>query len=310
MRQPEVYSAILQQFQQEAIDPYKGGQMEEKIVSRFTGLAGQLLKMYLTTPPVETPEEIIEEEGSIGILPSPAKRLAVRSKLRSEPIPPLRIRQEVIQGKPEHVLDNLAIFVISDLNPQTCASYGRMSAIAASLKLTEALCQSIKAEGFFPQFEFEDGLPLRVKKILALLLVTQRNISGQYLPVSKSDLNSSQSVQKALEGVKSTLGEFSSKATPEAAAFDDFVAFQMNIEAIKKEILDLRKKGVMVLPILAAPTAINYRTGGWYETTLSLNQLAKDFPMMMVNPDGTMQTLGPEKYKDEIIPGFVEDWSD
>lgn len=295
MIQPEVYSAILQQMQQETIDPYKEGQMKEEISSRFSGLAGQLLKMYLTTPPVEIPEEIVEEEGSIGILPSPAKRAALRSQLRGEPIPPLRIRQEVIQGKPEHVLDNLVIYVISDLNPQTAASYGRMSAIGVCLKLTEALCQRIKAGGFFPSVKFEDGLPLRINKLSASLLVTQRNITGQYLPISKSDLNSPQSVKQALEGVKSTLGEFSSQASPQAAAFDDFMAFQINIEAIKKEILDLRKKGAMVLPILAAPTSINYSIGNWYEK-LSLNKLAKLFPVMIVNPKGSMYILRPEKY--------------
>lgn len=291
MENSELFSSILQAENSSLIDKYLERGINPQYAKLYQQNVCKLLKHYVKKPPVITPEQIIEQEGSVGYLPSSARRIAAKSILRGEPIPPLKIREEAIQGQPVHVLDNLSFHIFSWQTPATVADLDTIRTTTAVLIANALLVRDIVNTGFFPNFATEGELPLKIRRVQSALYMLQTDVSGGSSPILKYDLTNQGQIRQALEGIKRSMESLMHSKYPQAPE-DGFVSFKLAEQALQRELAEARRAGKIILPIILTPRKYLYRQSPYRYFSLSLTALTKSGAALVVARNGKQSFHG------------------
>lgn len=152
---------------------------------------------------VIAPSAIVEEEGSVGYLPPPARRLQAQEYLAGESVTQRKVYEREIHSddNPRPQVDSLNLHLIVEVTPQTAANPEEVfntSAIIADL---------FRLDGFQPGENSLDDqqVPLVASRSMKLHLI-RRNILGQY-SYDMLDINNNEQLQQSINTYQAKVNE-------------------------------------------------------------------------------------------------------
>lgn len=229
-----------------------GQSSESKVVRYFKTDYTRFLDLETASIPPEPSEESIEREGTVGVLPSAAKRIIVAEALAGFPPSPVKVSEEtVVTGEPEKRVDELALHVITEVNPATAADAKEIEIVIQALREASSI---VEQSVWRPS---SDKPPIRIADRKAVIYIIQRGIMGNY-GLKVLNLRDSGDLQKAIDVYRQSLSEVLQFNRETNKPQDDVIAHELYYAQIAKEIAASRGNRKISLPVVVCPKAYSY----------------------------------------------------
>lgn len=223
--------------------------LDPKFYEVFTNAFGNTVNALSSHIPTRPQTEVIEREGTFGVLPSPAKKIVAREVLSGHPTPPLKVSEETIETeKLERPIDTATLHAIVEVTPKTAADKDEIRSTISALSAMRKLIELGRSQRL--QMEIGDLL-ITIGNTRAVLHLIRRGTFGNYR-VERMDLATSADFETAVaefEKMTSEVLEFNSQEQPNS----DTVAHEVINQQIAQDIAKDKGPTKIAVPVLVYP---------------------------------------------------------
>lgn len=292
-----VAQGILNHENTSRIDRYKRSEADPESIERFSDVLGRFILIASAKIPPRPPTEAITREGSVGILPPPAKRIIVQEILQGNAPSPLRITEETIQtGVPERPVELVSIHVINEVEPLTAGSVKEQDNLASVLLSLESI---LDRKNIYLDPHQPNKPPVRIDQIRAVYHLIKRGAFGQY-SLERHLLTNPSDVAKALDAYQRGL-DFVLPFQQDVRTSEDVVAHGIIDPKIISEIRADSGERKISVPVIVSPKRYLFRRGYWYNSTGILSNFDNGDPFILANTDEYPRLVRYDRRGDHIV---------
>jgi hypothetical protein len=202
------------------------------------------------------PTTYIEEEGTVGILPPPARKIVARDLLTGSRPSPLRIYDEEVEvGPPERIVDKITFLVINEIDTATIMDPKQISAVIKTLRATQELVERLNKD----QRISSPDMGVGVTEAEAYFCLIRNGVMGD-ITSEKLALNSSQDLMADIRNYQASLSSvlrFDPTRPPTSSALTHgILAYQLRNDIHSSGI------GEIVIPLVVYPKGTKFNAGG------------------------------------------------
>lgn len=272
---------ILRSETAKRFDQLKNSEATPEFRERFSDVLGRFIFSATKNIPPVPPTQTISLEGSVGVLPSPAKRIVAQDVLQGNAPTPLKVVDETIQtGIPERPVDLVSIHVISEVESLTTGSSKEQDKVAAVLLYLESI---LNRKNIYLESQQPNEPPVRVAQIRSLFHLIKRGAFGQY-SVERHALNKSSDVPSALDAYQESLNYVLPFQQGEKPS-EDMVAHGIIDPKIIAEVRADASGPKVSVPVVVAPKQYAFKRGYGRGSTELIRNFYNGDPFILVQAD-------------------------
>ncbi len=244
---------------------------------QFQDEFGRLILLKTAHIPPTTGTQTRQYEGSVGYLPSPAKRVVVRDILSGRPVTPLRVYEEVETGEPERQVETATVHLIVSVDPITVADSAEIEAATNTI----AAVYGLPKNNAVLTTDDKEVEPVRINKVKVVLHLVRRNILGDY-SLENMPIGTHAQLEAAFAAYRKSL-EDSLKYFPGTKPDKNFVANAVICAGLARDMGSEQGPNSISLPVVVNPKSYSAQTAG-YDSEVSVTDLfARLDPFVLVS---------------------------
>lgn len=194
-------------------------------------------------------------EGTHGILPAPAKRLAVKDALAGRPTVPLKVFEETVETEQaEKLVDAFTMHVVVEVSPASPARFAETHIAIAAITDIGRTIEDLQRNQLVTAGD--EDLSIRIKKARAVVHLLVRNAVGQYT-LEEFEMGSGEQRRQVIEKYQEALvsvGQFDPSKSPG----DDVVSHEVAFRELALRIQQDRGVSKVSMPVIVCPQRYQY----------------------------------------------------